>query len=526
MSFQQGLSGLNAAAKNLDVIGNNVANANTVGFKQSQAQFADVYANSIGGAAGSQAGIGTKLATIAQQFAQGNVTSTNNSLDMAINGQGFFRMDNNNTITYARNGQFQLDKNGFIVNSQGHKLTGNPVNAVTGALMPLGPLSISTAALAPLASTAVTVGLNVDARAAFPTALTQGSVTGALPAGLTITAGVNDSFTVTVDGVAAGAAIVIPPAVYTSGAALAAAVQAAINVDPALAVAGKSVTVTSDTAGVLTMKSNSAGTVPVVSSIALVDVNALTNLFGVAAPVPVAGAGVFNPANPASFNNSTSLTTYDSLGNSHVATLYFQKHSPNSWNVYLTMDGNAVPAAATPLPGSPLTFNTSGVIIGTGALTAPAYTPTGAAPMNLTFSCLTTTQFGSVFGVNQLSQTGFTSGQLTGFSTAADGTIQGRYSNGQSKAMGQLVLANFSNPQGLQPLGNNEWTDTSASGAALVGVPGSGTLGVLQSSAVEEANVDMTAELVNMITAQRVYQANAQSIKAQDAILQTITNLR
>lgn len=521
MSFQQGLSGLNAAAKNLDVIGNNVANASTVGFKGSQAQFSDVFASAMSGSVGTQSGLGTQLAIIAQQFGQGNITSTSNSLDMAVNGQGFFRMDKNNSIVYSRNGQFQLDKDGFIVNSQGHKLTGYPVDQITGATLPLGPLSISTAALAPQASAAVTVGLNLDARSDFPSALTQGNVTGSAAVGTLVIGAGNDTLNVTVDGTASGA-VTIPNATYASAAALAAAVQTAVNADPALVAAGKSVTVTA-AGSVLTVTSASAA--GATSSVSAPAGNAAANLFG-GAPVVTAGTTLFSQTNPATFNSSTSLTTYDSLGNSHVATLYFQRISANTWNVYLTMDGVSVPVAGTAM--GTLGFTTSGIqsTPAGGVLAAASYTPPGAATMNLTFDCATTTQFGALFGVTKLSQTGYTSGQLSGFSTAADGTIQGRYSNGQSMPMGQIVLANFANFQGLQPLGNNEWADTSASGMALVGTPGAGSLGVLQSSAVEDSNVDLTGELVQMITAQRVYQANAQTIKAQDAILQTITNLR
>ncbi|MCE9549990.1 MAG: flagellar hook protein FlgE [Betaproteobacteria bacterium] len=420
MGFQQGLSGLNAAAKNLDVIGNNVANATTVGFKQSQAQFADVYANTMGGSGSAAVGIGTKISTVAQQFGQGNVSVTNNPLDIAISGQGFYQMDNNGSVSYSRNGQFQLDKNGFIINAQGHKLTGFAADPVTGAIS-LGssvPLQISTQALTPLPSSTASVGLNLDSR----------------------------------------------------------------NLVPATA--------------------------------------------------------VFSAADPTSYNSSTALTLYDSLGNSHIATTYYVKNATvNTWDIHVTVDGfglngAAATAANTLLGTSPtLTFSTTGALITPATGVVPVtggivYATGSTTPQPLTFNFLSTTQFGATFAVNQLAQNGYTSGQLSGFNTSADGTIMGRYSNGQSKALGQVLMANFANPQGLQPVGNNEWNASSSSGPALVGTPGTSSLGVLQTGAVEDSNVDLTAELVNMILAQRVYQANAQTIKTQDAVLQTITNLR
>lgn len=407
MGFQQGLSGLNAATKNLDVIGNNVANANTVGFKGSQAQFADVYANSLGGSGG--IGIGTRVAAVAQQFAQGNISTTGNSLDIAINGSGFYRLSNNGAIVYSRNGQFQMDKNGYIVNNQGFRLTGFLPNAA-GVIVASAPseIQISTADLLPRATAAVTAGLNLDSRSA-----------------------------------------IIPP------------------------------------------------------------------------------APVFDPTNSATFNNSTSMTIYDSLGNSHVSSVYFAKTGVNAWSAYLTVDGALVPPGAPPTPLTTMTFNTNGTLLTpAAAVTSASFTPAGAAAQTLTFDFATTTQFGGVFGVNSLIQNGYTSGRMTGFTTGADGIIAGRYSNGQTRTLGQVVLSNFSNPQGLQPLGGNDWAESSASGTPLTGTPGSASLGVLQSSAVEDSNVDLTAELVNMMTAQRVYQANAQTVKTQDQVLQTIVNLR
>ena len=402
MSFQQGLSGLNAAAKNLDVIGNNVSNSSTVGFKQSQAQFADVYANSLTGAGGSNVGIGVKVAQVAQQFTQGNVTATNNPLDMAINGGGFFRMDNNGEVTYQRNGQFQLDSMGFIVNPTGAKLTGYTANASgvlsTGAP---SPLSINTADLTPQTTTTVNAVLNLDSTS---TALS---------------------------------------------------------------------------------------------------------------------AAAFDMNDPTTYHNSTAVSLYDSLGNAHTQQTYYVKTAAGTWDVFASTDGAAASAVGT------LNFDTNGVLTTAMPFSIPVTVTTGAtSPFSVDLDYTGTTQFGSAFSVNTLNQDGYTSGRLAGFNIGADGVILGRYTNGQSAVLGQVVLANFANPNGLQQLGNNMWAESSTSGTPLVGTPDSGSLGVLQSSAVEDSNVDLTAELVNLITAQRVYQANAQTIKAQDAVLQTLVNLR
>ena len=362
MGFQQGLSGLNAASKSLDVIGNNVANANTVGFKESQAQFADVYANSLTGAGASQVGIGTKVAQVAQQFSQGNITASSNPLDVAINGGGFFRMSNNGTIAYARNGQFQLDKAGYIVNATGSRLTGYGVNA-SGVLATGAPtdLNINTADLTPNTTTKVKALLNL----------------------------------------------------------------------------------------------NSGSTVPVTTP--------------------------FNMADPATYNNSTAVSVYDSLGNAHTLQTFYVKTGAGAWNVYASTDGGAASLI------SPLNFNSSGTLTTAMPLTVPVAVTTGATtPFNVALDFTGTTQYGSSFSVNALKQDGYTSGRLSGFNISADGTIIGRYTNGQSATLGQVVLANFTDPNGLQPLGNNLWSETATSGPALVGTPNSGSLGVLQSSAVEE----------------------------------------
>jgi flagellar hook protein FlgE len=436
MGFQQGLSGLNAASKSLDVIGNNISNANTVGFKMAQAQFADVFANSLSGGGTNNIGIGTRVAAVAQQFTQGNITGTNNPLDIAINGAGFFRMTTNGAITYSRNGQFQMDKNGGIVNAQGGQLTGYIADSkgvlATGTAT---PIIVSTADVAASQTTKVSTQINLDSRELVP--ITTGGVTTVVP---------------------------------------------------------------------------------------------------------------FNPADPTTFNKATSVEVFDSLGNPHVLqSFYVQSNralpaSPTSvtkeWDVYTTVDGN--PPVSFTVPSSTIGFDAFGKL--NSVSNSSAATPfvfslsilvptTGAVtpistPQLVKFDLAGSTQFGSPFSVNALSQDGFTSGKLSKFNTAKDGSIVGSYTNGTTKILGQIVLANFVNPNGLQSLGDNQWNETATSGQALTGPPGSGNLGQLSASATEDSNTDLTGELVNMITAQRIYQANAQTIKTQDQVLQTLVNLR
>lgn len=438
MSFQQGLSGLNVASSALNAVGNNIANSGTVGFKSATAQFSDVYAASLSGAGASQVGIGAALSTVAQQFTQGGITTTNNPLDLAINGGGFYRLSDNGAISYSRAGQFQVDKSGFVVNAAGLHLQGYSAVYTTdpsGIIVQSTPsdIFIDPSDLAPKTTSAITVGLNLDSRQAVPNAV----------------------------------------------------------------------------------------------------------------------AHPFSISDPLSYNSSTSLTTYDSLGNPHTTTMYFVKNAgtagtnptapvgaTSQWDMYTSVDGTAVTnvSAGGGAAGAAynLYFDNTGKYLPSSAtlpslsvnLAAVGTAPGAASPLVSTFNFNSSTQFGSSFGVNNLVQNGFTSGHLTGISVSGDGVIQGNYSNGQSKKMGQVVLAKFNNPNGLQNQGGNRWAETATSGLAIIGAPGSGANGVVQSGAVEESNVDLTAELVNMITQQRAYQANAQTIKTEDQVLQTLVNLR
>ncbi len=513
MGFQQGLSGLNASSKALDSVGNNIANSGTIGFKSATTAFADVFAATLGG--GSQIGIGTAVAGINQQFTQGNITVTNNPLDLAINGAGFYRLSNNGSISWTRNGQFNLDKDGYIVNASGYRLTGFLANA-SNVIVPSTPseIFINTSDLQPQSTgstgSGVEIGLNLDSR--DTTYAPNGTLTGsASPASLVID-GTNDTLNITVNGTAYSANIA--NTTYADAAALATAAETALTG------AGAPVTVTVS-GGQIVITSTTTGPTSTVS-LTGAGGDGAANLLG-GAPSAVAGAANFNVNDPTTYNSSTSATVYDSLGNPHLLSLFFRKTAGNTWNLYTNMDGGAASTATA------MQFSSTGALLSPGdGIIAQSFTiATGAStPLAFDLNLTGSTQYGNIFGVNSIRQDGYTSGRLAGLSVAADGTVQGRYSNGQTRDLAQVVLGNFTNPNGLTSMGNNQWSETADSGQPLIGVPGSGSLGVIQSAAIEESNVDLTAELVNMITYQRAYQANAQTIKTQDSVLQTLVNLR
>ncbi len=411
MSFGIALSGINAAQSDLNVTANNVANSATNGFKQSRTEFAELFAVSPQGVSNQQAGAGVKISTIAQQFTQGNIEATNNSLDLAISGQGFFILSDAGAAVYSRAGAFQTDNAGYVVNAEGQRLQVYPVTS-SG--------NFNTTALSDLRLVAGDSAPN-------PTGLA--SIVFNLPAN---------------------------------------------------------------------------ATVPTV--------------------------GTFDPANPNSYNKSTSMTVYDSLGAAHTASLYFVKQpapATNAWDSYLYVDGN--PVAATP---TTLQYTSSGTLNPTvgvgGKITYPAYTPagTGAAAMNLTIDYSQTTQYGDTFSVTSVAQDGFTTGKLIGMNVDSSGVVQARFTNGRSLSLGPVAIANFANPQGLQSIGNTNWAETFTSGQALHGQAGNSGFGLIQSGSLEQSNVDITAQLVNMITAQRNFQANAQMISTENQITQTIINIR
>ena len=405
MPFRTALSGLNAASADLRVTGNNIANAGTTGFKQSRAEFADVFATAYSGISRTAIGAGVRLAAVTQQFTQGNIDFTGNNLDMALSGKGFFVLGDGTGQSYTRDGAFQIDRDGYVVNSAGKQLMSYPVQD-------------------PIAGT-----FNRGALSPLQLATTEA-----------------------------------PP-------------QATQNVEA---------------------------------------------VFNLASDAPDLSAIPFDPADPSSFSFTTSLTMYDSLGRSHVGTLFFRNVGPLSWESYLTVDNTAVGGAQA------LTFASDGSLAApVGSVNFGAYVPTnGANPIDVNFDFSSATQFGANDTVTALRQDGYASGRLTGLDIDDFGVVLARYTNGQSLPLGRVALASFANPQGLQPAGDNAWVESFAAGEVLLGVAGEGDFGALQSGGLEGSNVDIAAQLVNLITAQRNFQANAQVISTADEVTQTIINIR
>jgi flagellar hook protein FlgE len=470
MSFQTGLSGLRAATSDLNITANNIANASTTGFKQSRAEFNDVYTASLAESGGRTIGSGVGLSKVAQQFTQGTISNTRRPLDLAINGRGFFVLDNDGARSYTRSGIFGIDKEGVIRSNSGAALVGYAADEEGN--IDVGnekALRIEAFNLPPARTSDVKLSFNLDA---------------------------------------------------TKG-----------------------------------------------------------------APDPVQFP-TFDPADQRTFNHASSLTVYDSEGLPHVATLYYRKDQPdpgletglnNDWFVWVSIDGTLVnrnpansgstPSAVAPLDPNGddtafrISFNTDGSLdntppagfttelviddwvpaeqiqAGLGSNAEPdgpnggSATPVFNGAVDIGFSDFKidiagSTQFGDDFNLASLRQDGYGPGQLVGTEVAENGTIFARYTNGQSLVLGQVLLADFPNQQGLTPIGGSEWSESFVSGQPIPGIAGAGAFGLLKSGALEDSNVDLSEELVDLIVAQRNFQANAKTIETNTAITQTVINLR
>ena len=534
MAFNIALSGLRAANSDLSITGNNIANASTVGFKRSRAEFSDVYANSVLGSGGNAIGSGVLVSEVAQIFTQGNISYTKNSLDLAINGSGFFVQSNAGAISYSRAGQFGLDNQGYVVSNDGFRLQGfqsdGAGNIPGGAY---SDLQLESANLPPRQTTGIDMSLNLDAaslpsvtpfdpsdrrtfaftqasevfdslgvrhtgtlyfsrdtaandwtlhvrvdgRDVGPDAPTAASATGtAISFPVNVTTGVDDTFTFDLDGAPQSVTL-------TGGANTFASLKADIEAQaPGSLVTqiGNNIVITSATTGVTSAVNNFGG-----SAQALLGFSTPTVVPGGVAPSGASFNLVFN--SDGSFNETLS--------------------DPILIDNWIPLDADGNPTGAYgPAPGA-----------------APTDPPVSS---NFTLSLTGSTQLGTASTPYATSQTGYAAGRLSGIDVSGEGVIFARYTNGQARALGQVALANFQNPQGLQPIGSTAWAQTSTSGEPVVGAPQTGAFGAVQSGAVEDSNVELSDELVNLIIAQRNFQANAKTIETANAITQTVINLR
>jgi len=406
MSLQVALTGINAASTELNSISNNIANNATTGFKKSRVEFSDVFAQSAFGSSGESTGGGVRVTNVRQEFEQGDMQFSGRNLDLAVEGLGMFRLDNDGSALYTRAGNFGMDREGYLVNAAGNKLTGFGVGENEEIQPITEDLRIEFGDMRPNTTTEVEILMNLDIKTN-----------------------------------------VLPP---------------------------------------------------------------------------------FDPNDSGTFNFSTSVTVFDSLGSSQLANLYFKKDAPNTWSTYTYVDGVEV----NQVGGDEIVFNNSGELDTINGAPGTSYTTnvftpmSNANPMDLTFDVSTLTQYDNSFGINRIVQDGYAAGRMEDFDIDSDGIVFGRFSNGQAKMMGQVTLSNFPNTSGLKQANTTTWTETFASGEPATGAPGSASLGKLQSGALEGSNVDLTKELVAMIGAQRSFQANAQVISTGDKITQTVINIR
>jgi flagellar hook protein FlgE len=405
MSFTKSLNALNAAARNLEIIGNNVANANTVGYKAGQLYFSEVLANSRQGNGVSANGAGAAEVKVLPQFAQGNIEITGNQLDLAINGKGMFVVKDAGQSYYTRAGQFVLDEEGYVSTPSGGRLQGFAVaddGSVATAMT--NDLQIGTAGVPPNATSEAAMKINLDSRKTLA--------------------------------------------------------------DPA----------------------------------------------------------AFRMGDSSTYQHATSMPVFDSLGKKHVLGLYFVKSAESTWNVFASSDGVSVGTG----PIGQMAFQSNGQI-DTAASPQPftiSVPVAGANNVSMTLDFSESTSLGRDFSINGTSNDGKSAGQLTSYSVDSDGFIVGRYTNGTNKKLGQVALALFNNPQGLSALGARGFSATVESGNPELVGPDNSLAGAIQSGALEKSNVDLTSELVRMIEAQRVYQANAQAIKTQNELMQSAENIR
>ena len=498
------ISGLNSSSKQMDVIGNNIANSNTMGFKSGKAYFANVLSQSLsGGSSGlMQIGQGVNIADVATQFSQGSLESTTSGLDLAIDGSGFFIVEDDDSSQYfTRAGAMHIDGEGYLVDINDYRVQGYAASSAT-----LGDINTSGAQSEPETSTTFSVGVNLDARAeAGDTFNSSQTVYDSLGAAHTLavtymkTGGAGQwGIAATLDGVAATAQT------YTG-----------IQFD-----AYGNMQYMSTTAAPTTAETSAAGT---------------------------ASASIDAGRDGQVWQDGAFTLTYTSATSCAVASTQFPDAEVVGYtagtgyvDVGVDLDGSG---------GADITVRLSGTWAATETATV-TLDRTAATPANnaITFGALsngatigvgntltwdmmsadaeTITGYASTSTVKALTNDGYPSGVLRSLAVEKDGTITGYFTNGQTTSLGQVALADFANPWGLKKMGQNLFSSTLTSGQAIVNTPGSGGLGEVKSSSLEMSNTDIGTEFINMITAQRAYQANAKVITTTDDMMTALMNTK
>jgi flagellar hook protein FlgE len=533
-SFFSGISGLLANSNAINVVSNNIANVNTIGYKTSTASFEDVLYQSINGASGTnQVGRGTALATVDTNFSAGSLETTTQGTDLAIGGKGFFKVKSaeSQNIYYTRAGEFRFDSDGNLTDPNGNIVQGRVWDIVSNA--PAGvdtDIVISQAPSQPRATQ--TIDMNVNLQSDTPWAGTIG----------TLTAGTGSPIT------AASASDGGYPRIATTSAGV-----GAYNIS----LAGNTLTMTvqpinpdgTNSGGLITYTGTvAAGTTYTNwqgSGLDITTATGATYTAGGTQTLPLSGFSTTNVStsqNPSTTSNySSSVTVYDSMGQAHTANVYFRKTAEDltsgqsTWEWVAELDAADSSTGANTMQGwGALIFNNNGTLVSGGNGQVVPFNFSGGASSGQNINVLlgpgtgggTTTQYPISSTTSYQTQDGYPPGVLQSVLVSSEGVISGTYSNGQILKLFQLTLANFNNPNGLYKEGSNLYSETLASGVAYTNSPGQGGLGKVSPNSLEQSNVDLASEFVKMIIAQRAFQANSKVITTTDEILQDLMSLK
>jgi flagellar hook protein FlgE len=537
-SFSTSLSGLTAAEDALNIISNNLANLNTTGYKDTTPDFTSLFYQSLGDSGSGnpiQVGAGATIGAESTNFTQGNTETTGVDTDMAIQGNGFFVVQNNGVQEFTRAGNFTTNTAGYLVDGNGDSVVG--YQAVNGVISPsqiLAPLQISNGQVAPAkATTEVELDMNLDAAASI--AGTGTLTMSAQPsAGDTVTIG-GTTYTFATALTSTPDEVLIGSSASATLANLAGAINAETGNGQAAGttysqgtLANTSASVTGTTASTLSLQGASDGA----------DDDSVVTTASDATSMSFSGStltGGVTGDSPGSFGQT--VVAYDSLGVSHTLTFNFTKEATNQWGYQITIPAADVGSSGAPVvvASGTLQFDSSGNLISPASDVAGISVPNlsdGASNLNFTWQLFNSqgssnvTEAGAPSAASNTSQDGYSSGTLTSFKVTPDGTIEGVFSNGQTTVLGEVALASFADPQGLTINTGNNYVATPSSGLADIGAAETGGRGSIQGGALEQSNVDIATEFANLITAERDYQANAKAITTADELTQTAINLQ